>query len=242
MAEKPTHTLVKSPRMSVRSLADYMAASEIAKRTVVRDSKYRAIARVIQHDQAKLEVTNYISHGSADPNVLIVKADYIRGKLPVDDFDATLNEHNADYLARFAKVVGNLHLPDAEILPGKSFPPLNVHGVRVTLNPALLLRRLTKTNKVRSGAVMYRYAKGKALPAQTGCYQAAAMMGFLAEVEKDSDSQPERLLCLTIDTWSGLAHPAPTNAVSVFNNMKAACATIAERWENIEPPKGAILA
>src|ERR1019366_6730326 len=35
--------------------------------------------------------------------------------------------------------------------------------------------------------------------------------------------------------------PAPSDSVSRFREMEAACATIAERWQNIEPPAGAIL-
>jgi hypothetical protein len=35
--------------------------------------------------------------------------------------------------------------------------------------------------------------------------------------------------------------PAPGSAITMFANMKAACQTIAERWPNVPPPKGAIL-
>ena len=227
--------------MSVRSLADYMAASEITKRSVVRASKYRAIARVIQHDEAKLAVTEFITAGAEDPNYLISKPDYIRGKLADTDFESELNEHNADYLARFASVCEGLVLPKAEVLPGKEYRPLMINGVRVTCSAPLRLQRTTKTNKVRTGAVMYRYTRGKALPDRTGCLQSAAIMGFLSEVEKDADSEPERALCLTVDAYAGKAHAAPGDAVSVFNNIKAACATIAERWENVEPPPNAVL-
>jgi hypothetical protein len=44
---KKTHTEIKTPQMSVSQLADYMAASEQTKRSIVRGCKYRAIARVV---------------------------------------------------------------------------------------------------------------------------------------------------------------------------------------------------
>jgi len=36
-------------------------------------------------------------------------------------------------------------------------------------------------------------------------------------------------------------HVAATNAIYLFNEMKAACATPVERWPVIKPPKNAIL-
>jgi hypothetical protein len=36
-------------------------------------------------------------------------------------------------------------------------------------------------------------------------------------------------------------HVAPTNAIYLFNEMKAACATLVERWPAIKPLKNAIL-
>jgi hypothetical protein len=36
-------------------------------------------------------------------------------------------------------------------------------------------------------------------------------------------------------------HEAPTDSVSRFKNMEAACASIAERWPNVAPPPNAVL-
>jgi hypothetical protein len=48
MPDKKTHKEVKDPRVSARYLAEYMDASEIAKRTIVSKCKYRPIARLPQ--------------------------------------------------------------------------------------------------------------------------------------------------------------------------------------------------
>lgn len=44
-----------------------------------------------------------------------------------------------------------------------------------------------------------------------------------------------------MDAVTGTCHDAPSNAIYLFNEMKAACATITERWPAIKPPKSAIL-
>ena len=241
MEEKKTHRLIEKPQMSVRFLADYMAASDQTRRTVLRGCKYRAIARLVQHDDAKLTVSKYILGGTGDPQLLVSEADYIRNKLADDDFDRDCNDINADYVTRFASVAEGIELPkDAQWEKAKQFPAQNINGVRVTFVPNLLTRRVTKKNTVKVGGMMLRYKKGAKLPDETGAYQASIMHGLLEVYGTASDEEVERTLCLTLDAQTGVMHPAPTNAVSRFNNTKAACATIAEAWDNIKAPPGAV--
>lgn len=239
--EKKTHRVIKNPRISVRELANYMAASEVARRTLVRECKYRSIARNVQHDEARMGVAAFFRDGGGEVAMLSERADYVRTKLADTPFEQQCNELNADYLTRFAKVADQISLPAADLLPATKYDAIVFNGVEVKFTPELTLQRTTKSNKVRRGAMMLRYAKGKALSPQIGCFQSAAMFGFMCEAEKGDDAQPERGLCLTLDAHEGILYEAPTDSVSVFNNMKAACATIAERWDKIEPPKGAVL-
>jgi hypothetical protein len=81
-----THAETATPQIDVRHLADYMAASRQAQRRIVRDCKYRRIARVIQHTEARTVVYNYIRNGDSDPQKLLDRAAAIRGKLADDDF------------------------------------------------------------------------------------------------------------------------------------------------------------
>src|ERR1700753_138594 len=166
-----THVLVPEAEISVRYLADYMPVSERKRRSIIEGCKYRPIARLLQHKEATITIASAIRSGAPDPNELKTKAESIRNKLATDDFDALTNEANADYIQKFSEVVASIKLPDADILPGKVFPPLTIQGVKVRFSPNLLLRRVDKTNKQRNGAFMLRYAKGKALNADVGGYQ-----------------------------------------------------------------------
>ena len=53
MSDKQTHRLVKNPQISARHLADYMAATDIRKRSILVGCKYQTLARVVQHNEAK---------------------------------------------------------------------------------------------------------------------------------------------------------------------------------------------
>jgi hypothetical protein len=236
-----THIAVPEAEITVRYLADYMAASERKRRTIIEGCKYRPLVRLLQHKEATITISSALRSGAPDPKALNEKAEFIRNKLATDDFEALTNEANADYVQKFAEVSATIKLPNAEILPGKSFPAFKVNGTKLKFSPQLLLRRIDKTNKQRNGAFMLRYAKGKALDPAIGNYQSAAAFGIFKDYLKDEGSEPDRSICVTFDTVTGILYPAPGNAVTMFANMKAACQTIAERWPNIPPPKGAVI-
>lgn len=240
MSEDKTHREVKKPQISARYLADYMAATQTAGRTIIRGCKYQPIARVVQHDEAKAAVGKAI-RDSEGPEVLAAKSQALRDRMADSDFDRDLYDHNADYIDRFATARGGLELPDADILAPGAHPPTMLSGVRVTFDLAFRLRRLTKTNKIRVGVAALHYAKGKALPPTVGQWQSALLFGYLTQVGVEDGADPEHQLCLTVDAYAGKAYPAPTDAVRRFQQMKSACTTIAEWWPNIPPPPGARL-
>jgi hypothetical protein len=227
--------------MGVRYLADYMAGSKRKERSILSLSKYRPIAKVIQHTEAQSTVSKFIRAGNLGSDWLRREAQRLRDRIADDDFDRHLFDSNADYIARFALIEAGLNWPKAEILPPGRPGLIDLHGVKITVGLHLRLRRTTRTNKVREGAAMLRYAKGTPLHAETAAWQSAFLLGYLGDVSADHTVEPEGKLCLTIDAHAGICHAAPTNSVSRYQNMKAACASIAEQWPNIAPPEGAVL-
>lgn len=241
MAENPTHAYAESPRIGLRYLANYMAATERGRRRIILDSKYRPLGRVIQHAEAVSTVSKFIQERELGVDWLKGRANDLRRRMADSDFDRDLYDHNADYISRFASVVGDLDLPKrSQLLPPGPTISLVCHGVRITIGLHARLHRLTRTNKTEEGGAMLRYAKGKALQPEPAAWQSAFILGYLNDVSTDQDVTPHRNLCITIDAYTGKCHPAPGNSVSRYQNMKAACLTIAERWPNIAPPDGAI--
>ncbi len=230
--------------MSVRQLADYLAASDRRRRSVIRDSKFRSTARVVQHDEARMTVTAHLSGGVQDPGALEAKAEFVRGKLPSDDFDKQINEHNADYIARFAQVSEEVTLPKKVVLsPAKKWPNVSIGGLAVAFSPNLQTSRVNNKNVPRQGALMLRYEKGKPLADKVGCIQSALIAGFMRFGLADEEADlVDPKLCLTLCAYSGKVHCGPGDSITIFNNAKAACETIAEQWEKIAAPPNAILA
>ena len=240
MKEKRTHRLVKTPKIAGRFLAEYMNASEQRRRSIVRSCKYRAIARVIQHDHARSAIGRFCHDPLFDVNDLKDREEQLRTALASDPFERDLLDHNADYIAKFSKNFSKISAPyGGSISPPGECPSIMLEGVKVTPEIAFRVSRVTKTNKFRIGAGTLRYSKGKALKEDEAIWQAAFLHGYLARGNMEESAEAEGKLCLVVDAFSGKIHSAPSDAVSRFNNMEAACASIAERWDNIPPPNGA---
>jgi len=241
MPPKKTHREVKTPQITARYLADYMAASETAKRTIVQKCKYQSLVRIIQHEEAKLEVAKHLRSGEPEVGTIREIAERIRRRIADDEYERDLYDHNADYLSRAADVLPQVLLPNAErLVPGKC-PAAVIHGVKVKPQIYLRLSRTTKTNEVRIGAVMLRYAKGRPLNVETASWQSAFLHGYLRSGDGVGGAEPEEKLCLTLDMYAGIAYGAPSDSVRRFGHMRSACASIFERWPNIPPPKKAVL-
>ncbi len=240
MGEKKTHRLVKTPKMNARNLADYMAATERGRRRIVRDCKYRPIARIIQHDRAKNAVSKFILEGQTDCDKLTQAASRLRGLMADSDFDRDLLDNNADYIDAFVASFGNLSIPDAERYPIDA-GTIDLNGVAINPDVRFAVRRRTRTNKLKTGLVALRYAKNKLLSAEVAAWQSSFLFGYRMMIDEDDEADPEQKLCLTIDAFSGIAHPAPGSALTNFRNMEAACEAISERWSSIAPPDGAVV-
>lgn len=239
--KKTTHSEIKEPRISVQALAEYMAASERGKRTIAQSCRFRAKMRLIQYNEGKLAVAQFVRKGDGNIETLKNKADQIANKLAEEDYEVSVNEHNADLVRSFADVATDIDLPDAEIGKGADFEAIEINGVMVTMRANLTFSRLTRTNKQKVGAMMFRYGKGKSTSDAIGTNQAAAIFGFLRASELDAGEEPERALCRVVDLRTGATFVAPGDSVNIWNDMKAACASIAERWANIPKPTGAVL-
>jgi hypothetical protein len=229
-----------SPQINFRELADFMAASGQRRRTLINGCRFRPIAPLMQHREAKLAIGKYLRASSPRVEDLLSAAEELDGRLADTDFERNTFDVNADYLRRFGQIADRMVLPHAEIQKAGVTPALILNGVKVTVEFALRLQRVTRSNKLRVGALALRYSKGHPVKDEAAAWQAAFIHGYLQETQPEM-LQPEGKLCLVLDGWTGRFHEAPSNAVSRFKNMKAELSTIAEWWPNIAPPAGAKL-
>ena len=242
MSESPTHRLVKKPKVDSRYLSEYMVASERTKRTIIRDCKYRKIARAIQHDRAKAFITNAFRSRSLSADGLKAEGQRLLDMMADTDFDRETLDVNGDFLMAFGEAFSMETFPrTAEFADVPMGFKANINGVEVNPDIRFGVQRVTRTNRLRTGLGTIRYAKGKPLSEEVGFYQSSVLFGCRKMIDVQDETAPEEKLCLTLDCVTGRFIPAPTDATRRFQNMEAACKTIAEWWDQIEPPEGAIL-
>lgn len=242
MPERPTHRVARQPNISGRYLADFMAASERAKRTILRGCKYRPIAKIVQHNLARRAVTDFLTSGASDIQVLRAEAKRLRAMMADTDFDRQVLDNNADYIDAYAQAYDPCQMPVVMPTSWREDFRVDLNGVQVNPEVRFALSRVTRTNRARTGFVTFRYAKDSPLAEDVALWQSSLLLGCrkLADAGRDDGAEAEGKLCITLDAFTGKAYAAPTDAVSRFLNMKAACATIAEQWPGIIPPEGAV--
>lgn len=239
---KKTHTLRSSPGMSIRMLADYMTASEQAKRTLLTRSKYAPIAPTIQHDAARESIVQHLSSGGGPIDAIQLRIATLKNGLQGSPFEIEKAENNADYLERYLQTTPHLPPKVQDVALGDKMPFLDMEGFALRCRPEFVFRRTTRTNVPKMGLGFLRYGKGKPLPLETACWQGAIAVGYLsAKLQQGlAEIDPDREITAVIDVWTGQCHIAPSNSVYRFNEVKAACAGIAQRWAQIPPPPNAV--
>ncbi|MDG4852982.1 MULTISPECIES: hypothetical protein [unclassified Mesorhizobium] len=238
---KKTHRVVKTAEIPVQYLADYMASSNQVRRGIVQKSKYKSLARVFQHQIARKTISDHILEGNPLPGDLKEKAEDIRNLLADSDFDTQLHNYNAEFVEAFADVSDKLDLSWFQLqAPQKPEHP-SYNGTTVKFTPSLLTYRKTKANTHKIGGIMYRYAKASPVPKEAAEFQAAFMYGFFTTNPFVEEAKPEDALCVVFDAVNGMTYNSPAKAIYKFNEMKAVCGDIAEKWDNIPPPAGAVL-
>lgn len=157
------------------------------------------------------------------------------------DFDRDTLDVNGDFLIAFGETFSMDTFPKTADFSGAPIGfKVNINGVDVDPDIRFGVERVTKTNRTRTGFGTIRYAKGKPLNEDVGAYQSSVLFGCRKMIDVHDQTAPEEKLCLTLDCASGRFIPAPSDATRRFQNMEAACKTIAEWWDSIEPPEGAI--
>lgn len=235
-----THRTVKNPRLSDNKLADYMSASEQARRGILRSCKYQAITAVIQHNDAKKIIAESMDNGKLDMEKLTAKLAIYEGKITDTPFEEEVKQHNIDYINNVL-LLGFDEINGEEFHRCKTGRKLDFNGTEISFFPDMIVARTNKRNNRKIGALNFRYSKSAQLRKRVAEFQSALIFGALRDEPFEPHATPEHSLCQTIDGFNGNVYPAPSNSIYLYNEMKAAGSAIALQWPNIEPPSGAVL-
>lgn len=152
---KKTHTLRPNPGMSVRMLADYMTASEQARRTLLTRSKYMPIAPTIQHDAARESISAHLSSGGGGTDNIEQRIEILKRGLQGSPFEIDKAENNADYLQKYLETQPAVPPKTQQVTAGDRMPALEIEGFVLRCTPHLVLRRVNRRNVPKIGLGFY---------------------------------------------------------------------------------------
>ncbi|MGF1627545.1 MAG: hypothetical protein ACFCVH_21920 [Alphaproteobacteria bacterium] len=169
-----------------------------------------------------------------------------------DERDAAINpgkRDNAIYALRgleaFERSLNALPLSGLRFERAPTFKPLEIEGVKVSVQPHALITQVRPRGKNLRGALVVDTAKGilpKSEEAQAQLtlgmtHSAYLVHELVSERVAADDEKTGAELCMVFHTYRQELVVSPTNYRRALGNMKAACRDIAARWGSIIPPK-----
>lgn len=218
----------KNPRISVTKLGEYMTASVVRRRAIVRDQKRPRPAVVARYHKARRVIVDHLS-GAGDRHRLIDTIEDLDAQRPTSKWHAQDQLLSVEALDHFFDVHVPLSTCQVRRCPGNP-PKLNVNGVLVSVRPDLLVRGTHRDGRAWFGAVKVHISKGHALDETAAQYSATALHQW-AEQHLATQSTPVNPRgCLVIDVFTQSVWSAPTAHQRRRAHLAAACEEIALRW------------
>jgi len=220
----------KKPYISINKLAEYMTASALRRRQIIKNLKKDSDFFKVYYSELKNNLKNYFK-SDYDIGLLLELIDKIEEKEEVTDWDKTDNANTI--LAIEHLMESNLpDLTDYEFVKDTfSLKEVSISGVRVTIKPDMYIKH-KKTGKV--GAIKSHIAKTAANQLNDDSRMYAATLIKFAFVEhgfkeKDIDNKA----CISYDIFMKDYSVSPGAYRRTLLGIEAACEEIALRWDNI---------
>lgn len=236
----------RKPRFPVLSLGEYMLADDGPRETMRRNMKYERISPTILYSKLQRGVASFLASPIRDRKIL----ERCRAELQSDqDTAKTLTAaENAKYALRsleaFERSLNALPIGGLELALPSRYDPLNIEGVKVSVQPTVLVSVARARGKSLRGAAIIDTAKGIEPKTEEGFRRATGAMGYSAFllhelvasqiVDDDVRSSPEH--CMVFHAHRPELVVSDKNYKRDLRNVEAACRDIAARWANIDPP------
>ncbi len=214
-------------KLSIKGLAKYMASSPSAQRRVLRDFKYprgeEAFAMRLYYRDACERITAF-HRNDHDCEWLRSEADDLSrlasltggsGGVRLRNNARALRQYEQHFASRSYEILDELRLE------------LEFSGVRITATPDLHVRENHKQRVIK-----LEFSKKPLTPETiriiTQCLYEAARRGRVPDLSSSS--------VLYLDVPRGVEHRGARAGSRTLRDIEAACETISEIWDSIQPP------
>lgn len=221
---------MKSPRLSINKLSEYMTATPSRRKQILRDQQRPSTFKAGRYNDARTTIINVLS-GITDEDEAMSKVEALYSSGGRTKFQKQDRECSAEAIENFLDVLNEIDIAELSVEAGDAFSDarLEIGGVSITMRPDAMLKD-PSTKKV-VGCLKLHFSKTHPL-GQQGCeYAATALRHHLDENVDNSDAHPKK--CYVVDVPSGKVYSAPQAYKRRMNDISAACEEINARWSTI---------
>jgi hypothetical protein len=229
------HQRIRSaPQISLGLLGEYMVASFVRKRSILRDAKFPKDFIGPQYDPAQKAAVRYLAGGAGD-----------RDRLSSDIEGLLIGSERSRWFQQRQKLCEQaikcvldleaaLKLEGLDVAVGcDSDHRLEVSDVAVTVVPDLIIRGVGRAGPFIS-AMKFRYVKTKPINDEWAGYSATILHQFVEERLATGGAGAERRQCRYVDVFAGRAYEAPECFKERRKEVEAACLEIKSLWPTVQ--------
>lgn len=242
------YSLRATPRVSANQLADYLSASPVRRKSIIRDAKFPKQMITALYKDARSTIARYLIDPSSGPDIIteaMVRLDGRENAPDATDWTRSDCRQSREALDAFLRSFNALGIGRYRfIAPGGALPPLVVAGVSVSISLDAIVEARTRGEIQRMGGLLLTLSKSgvdrESLVSMRAREERAATAAVLClaacEGMSASNSKADPRLCLSLDVFSQKLISAPAGYKTRRKNIELACEEIADRWGRIDPP------
>jgi len=218
--------VIKDPRISLNKLGEYLKASAVRRRAIIKDQKKPPGAGVVTwYLPVNAALADYFEHKdkfALESAIKLLKADKSG-----TDWQVMNRNLSAEALGKLGDMLDEFDFTGVAVEPFPTTWPTSMHfaGVKVSVRPDFLVRR--KSDDVVVGAIKLSHNKEHALEKAECEHVATVIWRFLQTLE---DTEPEPKWCLAVATPTKRVVSAPKSHKAREADVIAACEEIAAVW------------
>ncbi len=219
-----------APRISANKLAEYIEANPARRKRIVQDAKNPANFIVTRYKEAREAMKNYLSGDMSEEQVLGL----IEG---INKKDAETEFQDQDNKLSVLLLEALL---DADISIFEDYtisaPPENVHlnisGVRISVNPDLVLEK-SIGSVTQIGTIKLHVSKLNALSDESQKLVGVLLYQYATDILLVDGQVANNKLCFSFDVFANAIQCCPSSFKNRLNKIEVACEEIAMWWDKL---------
>jgi hypothetical protein len=216
----------KRPQLSVTKLAEYVQATPLRRRAIVKMAKRPMTFIVRRYELARFFAKEFFKakfdKGVLDLGIKKIKDSKGKGNpdMPVESLERLK-----------AMSFSELDIQDLTIHDYQgSNPKLKYSGIAVSVYPDLVLRGTTSRGKKVVGVVKFHFSSSFRLSDETSINACVMLHEFTERFIVETGEEVARDLCLLVDPFAGTVSTAPSAVTRRLNTITVACEEVSFWW------------